>query len=820
MDKNKPSSTKTKLWREVSCPVLTLGVVAVIELFSRTPFRIPNPPAFLLMMVVFSAFRGGVRSGLISAVVAWVYFAYYFSNPQQPFHYTDENMRRVLVWLVTTPAIALMVGIQRRQIERMGEARSHDLFKESLHRYTERIKILHEIDQAILAAQSPEAIADAALREIWQLIPYRRATVSLLDLGGKELRVLATHALGSNPISSGTRLPLESLGDMDHMLAVLRQGRVHRLKLRSLSAASPVIQAVLAEGILELSVVPLIVQGELIGFFSLGEESTQALTAEHIEIAREVADQLAVAIQQARLREELRQHATDLERRVAERTAELEKAKHDADQANQAKSEFLSRMSHELRTPLNAIIGFSDLLIERVVGDLTGKQVEFLGDIRESGMHLLTLINDILDLSKIEAGRMELHVAETDLMEVVQAALTTLRPLIEQKSLDVSTVLDPNVTVVRADKVRLKQILYNLLSNAAKFTPVGGQVRVEGDQVNGELELTVVDTGPGIAPDDQRKLFREFTQLEGVQQTGQTGTGLGLALVRRLVELHGGRVWVESEVGKGSRFIVRLPLGGAAPAPPLTGSAPVLVVEDDPALQKLLVHYLAEAGYRTEVIGDGAGLVDKVKAMQPIVICLDILLPGVKEWDALRRLKEDPATSPIPIVVTTVLDDAQHAFALGAASFLMKPIRREDLLAAVAKAIRTLPGIIPTVLVVDDDPRVPTMLAPMLQHAGYHTLTALGGREGITLAQQHLPHLVILDLLMPEVSGFDVITALRSDIRTRGIAILVLTAKDLTPQDRDFLAQQVQQVTLKGPAALQGVVGEVDRVLRTARGAA
>ncbi len=521
-------------------------------------------------------------------------------------------------------------------------------------------------------------------------------------------------------------------------------------------------------------------------------------------------DQLARAFDDTAAK--LQAHAATLEQRVAERTAQLKAAKTEADRANQAKSDFLSRMSHELRTPLNAVIGFSELLLERVVGDLNTKQEEFIRDVRDSGVHLLSLINDVLDISKIEAGRMELHIAETDLAEVVEAAMTTLRPMIERKHLDLSSTLDPRAPVIRADKVRLKQILYNLLSNAVKFTPEGGQIRIETHQINGDLELAVVDTGPGIAPEEQRKLFQEFVQLDTPQPSEYTGTGLGLVLVKRLTELHGGRVRLESEVGKGSRFTVRLPIGlGTVLAP--DGTQPILIVDDDPAIQRLFAHYLTEGGYRIEVTGEGQNLVDKVKAVRPAAICLDIRLPGVEDWDVLRHLKEDPETAMIPIVAVTILDDEQLAFTLGAASFLAKPVRREDLLDAVAKVMGGLTVVNPTILVVDDDPYVRGLITPLLEQAGHRTLTASGGQEGITQAQQHLPNLILLDLTMPDVSGFDVIAALREDIRTRGIPIIVLTAKDLTTKERAFLEQQVQGVSRKGSTLPQTLVEEVSRAL-------
>ncbi len=704
MDKNKPGSTKTKLLREVSGPLLTLGVAAVIELLSRTAFKIPNPPAFLLLMVVFSGFRGGLRSGLISAAAAWVYFAYYFSVPQQPFHYTAENLRRVLVWLATTPAIALMVGMQRRHIEHMSEALYHDLFKGSLRRYAERLRILHEIDQGILAAQSPEAIADAALRGIWQLIPYRRATVGFFDFGAKEFRVLATHALGSNPISPGTRLPLESLGDIDRMLEVLRQGRVHRLELRSLAAPSPVIQAILAEGILELSVVPLILQGELIGSFSFGEERSLILTPEHIEIAREVADQLAVAIQQTRLREELRQHAAALEARVSERTIELEQARHAADQANQAKSEFLSRMSHELRTPLNAVLGFAQLL---QMDALSEEQRESVEHIDKGGRHLLGLINEVLDIARIEAGRLTISLEPVPVQSLVQESLDLIAPLAAAEEIQLDGDLaDTPERHVQADRQRLKQVLLNLLSNAVKYNRKGGAVTLSYDETPaGRLRISVTDTGPGIAPEKMERLFKPFDRLD-VDQTGVEGSGLGLALSKRLAEAMGGSIGVESSVGRGSTFWVELPLvedwvkrlegRAGVPAPgELDASRTarvVLYVEDNLSNLKLIERLVA---HRPEVrilpAMQGRLGLDLAREHRPDLILLDLHLPDMLGEEFLLRLRAMPETREIPVVVISAdatSGQADRLLASGARGYLTKPVEVKKFFALLDEVLQ------------------------------------------------------------------------------------------------------------------------------------
>lgn len=576
--------------------------------------------------------------------------------------------------------------------------------QESLRRYADRLKILHEIDQGILAAQSPEAIADAALRGIWQLIPYRRATVGLYDFGAKEFRVLATHALGSNPVSPGKCLPLESLGDIDQTLEVLRQGSVHRLALQSLSAPSPVIQAVLAEGILELSVVPLIVQGELIGSFSFGEERSLTLTPEHIEIAREVADQLSVAIQQTRFREELRRHAADLERRVAERTAELEKARHVADHANQAKSEFLSRMSHELRTPLNAVLGFAQLL---QMDALSEEQRESVEHIDKGGRHLLGLINEVLDIARIEAGRLTISLEPVPVQSLVQESLDLIAPLAaaEQIHLDGHLADTPGLHV-QADRQRLKQILLNLLSNAVKYNRKGGAVTLSYDETpTGRLRINVTDTGPGIAPEKMERLFKPFERLD-VDQTGIEGSGLGLALSKRLAEAMGGTLGVESSVGRGSTFWVELPLvedwvkqlDGSEDAPaPVKFDAPqaarvVLYVEDNLSNLKLIERLVA---HRSEVrlvpAMQGRLGLDLAREHRPHLVLLDLHLPDMPGEEFLLRLRAMPETREIPVVVISAdatPGQTERLLASGARAYLTKPLDVEKFLAILDEALQ------------------------------------------------------------------------------------------------------------------------------------
>ncbi|MBV9121409.1 MAG: response regulator [Chloroflexi bacterium] len=465
--------------------------------------------------------------------------------------------------------------------------------------------------------------------------------------------------------------------------------------------------------------------------------------------------------------------------------------------ASRMKSEFLANMSHELRTPLNAILGFSELLMD---GDDLDRETRatYLERVHDSGRHLLDLINDILDLSKIEAGRMELHPERFNAGEMVGQVLAIVQPLAERKSITVNndTAFAPELT---ADAGKFKQVLYNLLSNAIKFTPEDGAVTVSAQAQGQNLRLTVSDTGIGIAPEDQDRVFLEFQQVDSGANRKHEGTGLGLALTKRFIEMHGGQIWLESEVGRGTDFHILLPLGAEQvepqavdePRPVLTSSnGPlVLVVEDNPASAQLMSIYLANAGYRPEIATNGREAVDKARSLQPEAITLDVMLPELDGWEVLRALKADSVTRDIPVVIASVVDNQPLGYALGATDYLIKPIDRELLLSRLARY--TLPPAASktpaSILVVDDEPSARSLLVAALKPLDARVSQACSGEQALALAQEEPPDLMLLDLMMPEVSGFDVIARLRLDPRTRDVPVVVVTAKDLTASERTLL---------------------------------
>ena len=498
--------------------------------------------------------------------------------------------------------------------------------------------------------------------------------------------------------------------------------------------------------------------------------------------------------------------------------AALEAAKEAAETANRAKSDFLAKMSHELRTPLNSIIGFSEILEDESVGPLTDKQRRYISNVLVSGRNLLQLINDILDLSKVEAGRMELVPSRFEVPAALEQVRAIVAALADRKRLTVDLEAPASLPLLHADQAKFKQIMYNLLGNAIKFTPEGGRVTVtarvihpSGNGNTGELlEVAVADTGIGIAAEHLGRIFGEFEQVNADPKDSQEGTGLGLALTSKLVELHGGRISVESELGRGSTFRFSLPLAppparaveAASSSPPVEGAGPacplVLVIDNDPDARALIAHYLTEAGYRVECAADGGEAIRLAEALRPDAITLDILLPDRDGLLILAELKSSPETRDIPVVVVSVTDRRELGFSLGAAGWLVKPVHKAELLAALDAAGGGPRDGRTTVLVVDDEPATVAYLRELLQQRGFGVLTASGGEAGIGLALTRHPDLILLDLMMPGVNGFDVVQALRANPLARQIPILILTGMDLTQADAARLGSSVQAILSKG----------------------
>lgn len=525
----------------------------------------------------------------------------------------------------------------------------------------------------------------------------------------------------------------------------------------------------------------------------------------------------------------------------AQRDAEA--LKHDIMEANRLKSEFLANMSHELRTPLNSIMALSSILLARMDGDLTEEQEKQITIIERSGKNLLRLINDILDISKIEAGRMDLIFAEYDVQEFLENIRMTIQPLVKESNLDFIIEKDPGVEVHSTDENKLRQILLNLLSNAVKFTP-SGEVRLLVKQTKFEdvLEFQVIDTGIGIEPTHFETIFDPFRQLDGSATRKYGGTGLGLAITKKLVELLGGRIYVESEMGKGSNFRFFLPSKKRGESATIlseneieemmypgknreqdeqaasSGSFQrdaakklIMMVDDDPESIYIIKKYLDGHDYQTMEAHDGDEAVELGTQYLPDVILLDIMMPRKDGWMVLQELKRQPETKNIPIIILSIVDNKKLGFSLGASDYIVKPISKDVLIKRVHKLCEEKD--LKKILIVDDDLTQAELVEEILASDDYISEVATSGEMAIQLTRHKVFDLIILDLLMPQVDGFAVLENLRQDPTSNRIPVLILTGKLLTQEDQQKLSGKNYHLFLKSMFSREKLLEQIHRIL-------
>jgi len=567
---------------------------------------------------------------------------------------------------------------------------------------------------------------------------------------------------------------------------------------------------------------------EVSGRLVAGDVSRQVILANRDELGdvtrafNDVA--LALTSTNASLKDEVHQ------RKAAELAAE---------QANRSKSQFLASMSHELRTPLNAIIGYSEMLQEECSD---AQQTSFIPDLQKihsAGKHLLHLINDILDLSKIEAGKLDLFLETFGVKELVSEVSNVIEPIAKKNQNAFTVSCDPGVGEMHADATRVSQCLFNLLSNASKFAQSGTiSLTVESSSSGGQdaVSFKVTDTGIGMTPEQLKLLFRPFTQADASTTRHFGGTGLGLAITRRFCQLMGGTISVESVHGKGSTFTMVVPRNvvprsldvvyseseGLSPPPSSSSSSTassnrsmargtILAIDDDPAVLDLLERYLTKEGYKVVTAKSGADGLRLAAEIRPTAITLDVVMPEMDGWTVLRTLKDHPELSHTPVIMVSMTDDMAQGFALGAADFLIKPVDRTRLLSIVDKC--RSPGSRVRVLVVEDDPASSEMLTRLLGNANCEVAVAGNGVEALREIAAQAPDLILLDLMMPEMDGFQVVAALRSDDRWRSIPVVVITAKDLTESDRNRLNGDVARIFKKGTIARDELLRELGSLL-------
>jgi signal transduction histidine kinase/CheY-like chemotaxis protein len=671
---------------------------------------------------------------------------------------------------------------------------------EELGQSVEELRALGEVTQAVNSTLDLQTVLSTIVSKAVQLSDTDAGSIYVHDETRQEFELQANYGMTGELIAALKEHHAEISGAVAE---ATKQGEPVQVPDMLGDPAIPANALMLDAGYRARLLVPLLRFNEVIGALVVRRKAPGELPKSTIDLLRTFAAQSVLAIQNARLFQEIEEKGRQLEL------------------ASQHKSQFVASMSHELRTPLNAIIGLTEMMVTNAPRFGTEKAAEPLRRVHRAGSHLLGLINQVLDLSKIEAGKLELNPESVNLAPLIDEVIGTARQLAEQNKNRLVVEAQEKLGKLTVDPMRLKQILLNLLSNACKFTSQGEvKLRVR-KLVDGRnwIEFAVSDTGIGMTPEQQAKLFEEFTQADSSTARRYGGTGLGLAITRKLARMMGGDVTVESAPGKGSVFCVRLPAGSEAAARsdtngirPPSGDC-VLVIDDDAIARELIADHLKADGFSVVTASGGLEGLKLARELRPIAITLDVMMPDLDGWSVLAALRQDAELAEIPVIMITILDEHRRGVALGAAGYLTKPIDRERLTRMIGRF--RVPARQTRVLMVEDDGTQRERLRGWLEDEQWVVQEAANGRDALALLQNGRPDVILLDLMMPEMDGFAVVAALQKEPRWRDIPVVVVTARDLDAADRERLNSGVQSVMVKETFRPVELVERIRRLARS-----